>query len=92
MQTSRGILNSKRRLKNNDLSVDFSDAATGQESNQELILGVQIVDPNNRYKQPKSKLHDSDMGPLAMALGNDVSIQRLPEIPVYKSSIDNNNE
>ena len=25
MQTSRGILNSKRRLKNNDLSVDFSD-------------------------------------------------------------------
>ena len=91
VQTSRGILNSKRRLKNNDLSVDFSDAgmATGSE---DVIHGVQIVDPNNRYKHPKSKLHDSDMGPLAMALGNDVSIQRLPEIPSYRGNIDNNNE
>ena len=48
--------------------------------------GIQIVDPNNRYKQPKSKLHDSDMGPLAAALGNDDSIQRLPDI-VSKNKI-----
>lgn len=73
------------------MNVDFSDAglnnslATGQESGGELIHGVQIVDPNNRYKHPKSKLHDSDMGPLALALGNDVSIQRLPEISINRT-------
>ena len=59
-------MNLKRRLKN-DMSVDFSEV-------DQTMDGVQIVDPNNRYKQPKSKLNESDMGPLALALGNDVSI------------------
>ena len=61
------------------MSVDFSD--TGLEKHESTVSndhknmdGIQIVDPNNRYKQPKSKLHESDMGPLALALGNDVSI------------------
>ena len=39
-----------------------------------------MVDLDNRYKHPKSKLNDSDMGPLAQALNQDVSIQRLPVI------------
>ena len=33
-----------------------------------------MVDLDNRYKHPKSKLNDSDMGPLAQALNQDVSI------------------
>ena len=76
--THRGILNSKRRLKD-PLSVDFSSVG---DSGDERMMGVQIVDPNNRYHHPKSKLNDSDMLPgLTLALGNDLSIQRLPEIP-----------
>ena len=41
--------------------------------------GIQIVDPNNRYHQPKSKLHESN-AELTMALNNDESIQHFPDI------------
>lgn len=63
-----------------DFADDNSSLATIPDSPYHEIEGIQIVDPKNRYRHPKSKLHDSDMGPLAMALGQDASIQRLPEI------------
>ena len=61
--------------------MDFSSAGGLDESGDDKSMpGVQIVDPNNRYKHPKSKLNDSDMGLLTMALGQDSSIQLLPKI------------
>jgi len=46
----------------------------GMDSAAAFDKGVQIVDPKNRKRQPKSKLNDSDLGPLAQALGGDRSI------------------
>ena len=73
----------------NLISIDFSESEIGANEIQvgeSEMQGVQIVDPNNRYKHPKSKLHASDMGPLAMALGGDTSIQRLPHIELTNAS------
>ena len=69
---------SSRRI---NMSIDFSEQTHSSfiggadiEGQGDKMEGIQIVDPNNRYKHPKSKLHDSDMGILAQALGNDTSI------------------
>lgn len=69
------------------MSIDFSDESIGREN--QIMEGVQIVDPKNRYRPPKSKLYDSDMGPLNLALGNDLSIQRLPEIKKFRMNANN---
>lgn len=55
---------------------DDTSQVTFEEGGQERIIdGIQIVDPKDRYKHPKSKLHDSDMGPFLTAnLVQDSSI------------------
>ena len=72
--TYRGV--SKNRLVNMSLDslahselAEDTSLATIEDSTRGQIEGIQIVDPKNRYRHPKSKLHDSDMGPLAQALG-----------------------
>ena len=34
-------------------------------------IGIQMVNPKHRYKQPLSKLNESDTGGLSIALEND---------------------
>ena len=67
-------------LVDSDMADDTSQITIEAGGQERIIDGIQIVDPKNRYKHPKSKLHDSDMGPLTAALVQDSSIQRLPEI------------
>ena len=70
------------------MSVDFSETGETDQNDESMVTiqqnntneGIQIVDPNNRYHQPKSKLHESDLCDLSMALNNDESIQHLPDI------------
>ena len=69
------------------MSVDFSETDDLGQTEQSMVTiqhentmdGIQIVDPNNRYHQPMSKLHESN-AELTMALNNDESIQHFPDI------------
>ena len=60
---------------NEEISTELAmDPSMATIQHEPAIDGIQIVDPNSRYKHPKSKLHDSDMGILGSMLENDKSI------------------
>lgn len=70
-----------------NLGIDADETITSLAGDSSMVTigidgigsGIQIIDPNNRYKKPKSKLRDTDMGMLT-SLENDESVQRLPAI------------
>lgn len=76
-----------RRNRMLNLGIDADETITSLAGDSSMVTigidgigsGIQIIDPNNRYKKPKSKLRDTDMGMLT-SLENDESVQRLPAI------------
>lgn len=67
-----------------DLAMDTSMATI------EVDIDGINAGPHNRYKKPRRKLQDSDMGMLSRVLENDKSVQRLPAI--HLKNIDNKDQ